>query len=103
VIRVAEVDKRVRRLENLTRGLSQEVALWKKGPDPLQCLERQAVLLRKTSGGTDSAAGSRFVERLLTVVATCKRQGRNVRDYLHARIKAWQHDLAPPSLRPDTS
>jgi transposase len=65
--------------------------------------ERQAVLLRKTSGGTDSAAGSRFVERILTVVATCRRQGKNVLDYLHACIESWRHDLAPPSLRPDTS
>jgi transposase len=48
--------------------------------------ERQAVLLRKSSGGTDSAAGSRFVERILTVVATCRRQGRTVLDYLRACI-----------------
>jgi transposase len=65
--------------------------------------ERPAVLLRKTSGGTDSAAGSRFVERLLTVVATCRRQGKNVLDYLQACIESWRHDRAPPSLRPDTS
>jgi transposase len=65
--------------------------------------ERQAVLLRKTSGGTDSVQGSRFVERLLTVVATCRRQGKNVLDYLQACIESWRHDLAPPSLRPDTS
>ena len=30
---------------------------------------RHAVLYRKTSGGTDSESGSRFVERILTVVA----------------------------------
>jgi transposase len=65
--------------------------------------ERQAVLLRKTSGGTDSAQGSRFVERILTVVATCRRQGKNVLDYLQECIESWRHDLAPPSLRPDTS
>jgi transposase len=65
--------------------------------------ERQAVLLRKSSGGTDSAQGSRFVERILTVVATCRRQGKNVLDYLVACIESWRHDLSPPSLRPDTS
>jgi transposase len=65
--------------------------------------ERQAVLLRKTSGGTDSAAGSRFVERMLTVVATCRRQGKNVLNYLQACIAAWRHGLMPPLLRPNTS
>jgi transposase len=65
--------------------------------------ERQAVLLRKTSGGTDSAAGSRFVERMLTVVATCKRQGKDVLDYLQACIESLRHDLAPPSLMPNSS
>jgi transposase len=44
--------------------------------------ERHAVIWRRISGGTDSARGSRFVERMLTVVATCRQQGRNVLDYL---------------------
>jgi transposase len=65
--------------------------------------ERQAVLLRKTSGGTDSVQGSRFVERVLTVIHTCKRQGKKVLDYLSACIEAWRHDLEPPSLFPNTS
>jgi transposase len=43
---------------------------------------RHGVLWRKTSGGTDGATGSRFVGRILGVVATCGQQGRNVRDYL---------------------
>src|SRR5262249_26543522 len=34
--------------------------------------ERHAVIWRRISGGTDSATGSRFVERMLTVVATCR-------------------------------
>src|SRR5262249_43274827 len=66
-------------------------------------IERQAVLLRKTSGGTDSAQGSRFVERVLTVVHSCRRQGKNVLDYLSACIESWRHKLSPPSLLPDTS
>jgi transposase len=65
--------------------------------------DRQAVLLRKTSGGTDSAQGSRFVERVLTVVHSCRRQGKNVLDYLSACIESWRHNLCPPSLLPDTS
>jgi transposase len=43
---------------------------------------RHGVIYRKLSGGTDSESGSRFVERVLTVVATCRQQGVNVLDYL---------------------
>jgi transposase len=65
--------------------------------------ERHGVLWRKTSGGTDSPPGSRFVERMLTVVHTCRRQGKKVLDYLSACIASWRHDRDPPSLVPDTS
>ena len=65
--------------------------------------ERHGVLWRKTSGGTQSQQGSRFVERVLTVVDTCRRQGKKVLDYLSACIEAWRLDHCPPSLVPDTS
>jgi transposase len=39
-----------------------------------------AVIWRRISEGTDSERGSRFVERMLTVVATCRQQGLNVLD-----------------------
>jgi transposase len=65
--------------------------------------ERHGVLLRKTSGGTDSPQGSRFVERVLTVVDTCRRQGKKVLDYLSACIETWRQEREPPSLVPDTS
>ena len=65
--------------------------------------ERQGVLWRKTSGGTDSAQGSRFVERVLTVVHTCRRQGKKVLDYLSACIESWRQDRHPPCLVPNTS
>src|SRR5258708_3047778 len=44
VISVTDVVKRVRRLEELTGGLSREVALWKEGNDPLLYLERRSYL-----------------------------------------------------------
>ena len=50
--------------------------------------ERHAVIWRRISGGTDSEAGSRFVERMLTVVATCRQQGRNVLEYLTSCFEA---------------
>jgi transposase len=60
--------------------------------------ERQGVLWRKTSGGTDSPQGSRFVERVLTVVHTCRQQGKDVLDYLEECIRAWRQGRAPPPL-----
>jgi transposase len=66
-------------------------------------VERHGVLWRKTSGGTDSPQGSRFVERMLTVVETCRRQGKKVLDYLSACIETWRQDRAPPYLLPDSS
>jgi transposase len=65
--------------------------------------ERHGVLLRKTSGGTDSPQGSRFVERVLTVVDTCRRQGKKVLDYLSTCIESWRHGRDPPCLVPDGS
>ena len=43
---------------------------------------RRAVLWRRKAFGTQSESGSRFVERILTVVATLRQQGRSVLDYL---------------------
>jgi transposase len=59
---------------------------------------RHAVLWRKSSFGTDGAIGSRFVERILTVVATCRQRGRNILDYLANCHAAAQHALPIPSL-----
>jgi len=55
---------------------------------------------RRSSHGTASEAGSRFVEQILTVVATCRQQGRDVLDYLTACSRAYQHGDTPPSLLP---
>jgi transposase len=61
---------------------------------------RHAVIWRKISGGTDSPSGSRFVERMLSVVATCRRQGRNVLDYLTSRFEATAQGQLVPSVLP---
>ena len=63
---------------------------------------RHAVIWRRISGGTDSAWGSRFVERMLTVVATCRQQGRNVLEYLTSCFQAARSRQAIPSLLPVT-
>src|SRR5205823_11252708 len=64
---------------------------------------RHAVIWRRISGGTDSAEGSRFVERMLTVVATCRQQGRDVLDYLASCFEAARRGQAIPSLLPATA
>jgi transposase len=61
---------------------------------------RHAVCWRKTSYGTDSAQGSRFVERVLTVVTTCRQQGRDVLEFLTECCRAALRHTAPPALLP---
>jgi transposase len=57
---------------------------------------RPAVMWRKICFGTHSAAGSRFVERLLSVVATCRQLGRSVFALLRSAIHAsWENQIAP--------
>jgi transposase len=58
------------------------------------------VLWRKGSFGTQSAEGSRFVEAMMTVVATLKQQHRNVLEYLTAACQAALCGEAAPSLLP---
>jgi transposase len=61
---------------------------------------RHAVIWRRISGGTDSSDGSRFVERMLTVIATCRQQKRNVLDYLSSCFEAQLRSQKVPSLLP---
>lgn len=61
---------------------------------------RPVVILRKTSFGTQSDRGSRFVERITTVVASLRKQGRNVLEYLVAAQTAALNNESPPSLLP---
>jgi transposase len=49
---------------------------------------RQGVIYRKISFGTRSACGSRFIERILTVVMTLKQQQRNPLEFLTAALRA---------------
>lgn len=64
---------------------------------------RHAVIWRRISGGTDSEGGSRFVERMLSTVATCRQQGRDALGYLTECHRARLTGLRLPSLLPATS
>ena len=59
---------------------------------------RLGVLWRKNAFGCHSAAGCRFVERMLTVVQTLRLQKRPVLDYLHRAIVAHRAGLPAPQL-----
>lgn len=91
--------------ENL---LKLEPALWtfvkQAGVEPtnnyMERLLRRAVLWRRRSFGCNSESGCRFVERILTVVQTCRLQGRNVLEYLHRAVQAHRTGLPCPQLLP---
>ena len=61
---------------------------------------RPGVLWRQGSFGTQSAEGSRFVESMMTVVATLKQQQRSILEYLTAACEAALRGEAAPSLLP---
>ena len=97
-----------RTCENL---LKMEVSLWTFVRE--QCVEptnndaerplRRAVLWRRKSFGTESESGSRFVERILTVVTTLRQQGRDVLDYLTAVCRSVNQESGSICLIPDSS
>jgi transposase len=96
-----------------TEGVCREVlkmrpALWTfvhlAGVEPTNNASERAirpgVLWRKGSFGTQSARGSRFVEAMMTIVATLKQQHRNPLAYLTAACEAALRDEAAPPLLP---
>ena len=88
--------------------LKRKQALWtfvhQEGVEPTNNAAeralRRGVIWRKRSFGTQSEAGSRFVERILTAVISLRQQQRNVLDYLTDACRAFTMGAAPPSLLP---
>ena len=88
--------------------LKREEALWTfvyiEGVEPTNNLaERQVrhgVIWRKICFGTQSEAGSRFAERIMTVGATLQQQQRNALDYLTEACDAANWGRPSPSLLP---
>jgi transposase len=86
--------------------LAVEASLWtfagREGMEPTnnaaERAVRHAVCWRKTSYGTDSERGSRFVERMLTVVASCRQQGRSVLDFLVQAVTGQNPSLLPQGV-----
>jgi len=118
--RLAGVKRRVRaalvgggRGDGKSAGLCGELprlwpALWRfaegEGVEPTNNAAeralRPAVLWRKASQGTRTDSGSRYVATVLSVVATCRQQGRRVWDYLTSAFAAARHGRPAPSLLP---
>jgi transposase len=88
--------------------LKREAALWtfvwEPGVEPTNNSAerplRRAVLWRRRSFGTQSEAGSQFVERILTTVTTLRQQRRDVLDYLTMACAAAICRTPAPSLLP---
>ena len=59
---------------------------------------RHAVIWRKLSFGTQSESGSRFVETLLSVIETCRQQGRGVFAFMTKAVSAHFKGQAAPTL-----
>ena len=88
--------------------LKIEPALWLfvevKGVEPTNNAAeraiRPAVIWRRTSFGSQTAAGSNFVARMLTVVTTLKSQRRNVLEFMARTVSAKRLGQATPTLLP---
>jgi transposase len=86
--------------------LAHRDALWTfvthEGVDPTNNhAERELrafVLWRKKSFGSQSDRGERFAERVMTVVHTARKAGKNVLEFLIACCTARAHSATPPSL-----
>ena len=64
---------------------------------------RPAVLWRRPSFGSQSEAGTVFVERMLTVVTSLRSQNRNVLEFMTEAIRASRRGSASPSVLPQES
>jgi len=59
---------------------------------------RHAVILRKLSFGTQSDRGSRFLERIFTVVETLRQRDADVASFLHEAVVQYRLGRPAPSL-----
>lgn len=83
-------------------------ALWTflriEGVEPTNNRAEQAlrapVIRRKLCFGSQSGAGLRTTERLLSITHTCRQYGRNLLCFLTKAVTAHRHGYAPPALLP---
>jgi transposase len=74
------------------------------GLDPTNNVAEQAirfvVIDRKITQGSRSEWGRHWLERIWTVIATCRQQGRSIFDFLSKVISTWLSGTTPPTLIP---
>ena len=74
------------------------------GVEPTNNLAEQAirfvVIDRKVTQGSRSERGRRWLERIWTVIATCRQQRRSIYEFLSESVDDWLHGKPPPSLLP---
>ena len=61
---------------------------------------RPAVIKRRKNGGTRSELGAEFLSRMMTVVATAKRNGINLPQWLASVFEKWWDSASLPLLLP---
>ena len=61
---------------------------------------RGIVLKRKISGPTRSKRGDEFIAHGFSVYESCRRQGRDLIDYMHQAVIAWINKVPHPTLLP---
>lgn len=97
-----------------TRGtcgqiLKKKEALWTfvhtEGLEPTNNIAertlRAYVLWRKMSFGSQSERGNRFIERMMTIRASCRQQNRNVVHFIKGALCSYYGKGESPSLLPD--
>jgi transposase len=90
--------------------LALDEALWRfvtcPGVEPTNNAAERAlrhpVIWRRTSHGTQSEAGSQFVQHMLTVAETCRLQRRPVLAFVRSAVLAYRAGLSAPSLLPSS-
>jgi len=89
--------------------LNVEPAMWlfvtKEGVEPTNNAAeraiRPAVIWRRISFGSQTQAGSIFVQRMMTVITTLKSQQRNVLEFLTSAVASTRTSTTTPSLLPN--
>lgn len=61
---------------------------------------RAGVIWRRTTQGTRTATGSTYASRMMSVTATCRKQGRDILSFLRQALRAHLGGNDPPSLVP---
>ena len=110
-IKRSDKSERARTARTCRELLKVEAAMWlfvrREGVEPTnnraERAIRPAVLWRRTSFGAQSAGGSEFVARMLTVVMTLRAQQRNVLEYMTQACQAARRNTIAPSLLPQVS